>query len=302
MTFGDHPASSEAPPEQEVVRLILIRRDPTSQAQWDVARATMPRATTTTTTMTTTITNLTAPPPSSQLSSGRPAPSPEAAKNRRGNHQSEPGNAILIEVLNPGYSKFAGARPTSLRPPPSLSSRSTMHEQANGANGTAIFSGAGMNGDRLAATAAPAPPLPQSQVVFCRQIVRGGLRSSLEPPSPPRRLLRHRQRSQGASELAHDTRFSMSSEMLGPARTFGEPPLQALSSPPRLAAAASGGGGGGGGPKERGHAFLSPWDGLCEFWTGPSGRSLKVRLLLCYVLCLFFFPFSFFLHKIKGRY
>ncbi|OCK82792.1 hypothetical protein K432DRAFT_323573 [Lepidopterella palustris CBS 459.81] len=223
---GNLEWSSNSPPAG--VNLILIRRDPTSGAQWDVA--------------------LIEDPPVLEVSSSALSNPAAAHKNKKS------GAPMYIEITNPGYSKFLNSSQHDI---PSLISRGT--DLSIRTFGSTNNYSSGVQPGQSS----------QREEVFKRRLWMEGSKF------PDRSFGHRRINSNDSSFGGDDTRSS--SESRNRDENHGIPPsflsqsnqmYSTIQIPDKRSSSF------------RGYAFLSPWNGRCEFSTGSSGRSLKCKHML----------------------
>lgn len=209
------------------ISLTLIRRDPTSGAQWNVAKI--------------------RDPPVDEVSSDALHVPSLAQRNRPS------GSPMYIQVETPGYNKFLYDDDTR----PRLQSRDSMSSFA----WSDIFNGSGTSTDRT--------HLAARDPAFRRRLWMEGTRYSGS--------FGHRKVSSNGSISGSDIpNGSMdlrrsSGEYSPRASESSAFPLQRESQHSTKTLTIDN-------PRSsfRGYVFLSPWNGRCEFSSGPAGKSLKV--------------------------
>ncbi len=203
------PSGASPSTVTDLSSLTLIRRDPSSGAQWNVGK----------------ILAAVSYPTSSHNTS----PSRRRSRSSPGrDNTTATAPPIRIEISNPGYNKFINAhQATGLF---SSSSHLPLNTSAEELRRMSASDESGL-GERI----------------FRRQISGETVRSWFGTAGRKRRSGSERQEigsdDVGGMQHALDPEFS------------------------------------GGDTTRRGYAFLSPWSGTCEFYTGASGRSLKVCLI-----------------------
>ncbi|KAI9882083.1 MAG: DASH complex subunit ask1 [Watsoniomyces obsoletus] len=207
----DHHSPSRPPQNisSDLSSITLIRRDPSSGAQWNVGKMLVS---------------------STRASSSSQSQNTSPSRHRRRSSPSTSSPPILIEILNPGYNKFLDSHKATTT---GFSSSSTSN----------IATAAAAELRRISAISEYG--LNNNERVFRRQIVGETVRSWFTTS-------RNKRRSGSERDMTDDG--------VGGGSASGGGTLLDPESTPR---------------KGR-YAYLSPWDGQCEFYTGASGRNLKV--------------------------
>lgn len=180
--------------------IILIRRDPSSGAQWNVGKIC----------------------------------SSEECESR----SSASRYTIQLEITNPGYSKFLGSKKPIL-------AQATYGDDNGIANANSV----------------------SEDGIFCRQVSRETMNSWFRTT--------WKRRSGSSDSKRSSTEDVNSTQRIKDITEAGVSHRSPTSSPRKS-------------PisgnfefaklRDKGYTFLSPWDGICEFFTGASGRNLKVYL------------------------